>query len=348
MKTNCPGTLKMDLNRAVAPNTVLGAVDDGTINRLAGAGSSSPVPGFFRLKVSRNPGVSAEAPDARGSERLTRREPASSFTLYIREIGQVQLLSPENEAALARRVQRGDAAARELMIKANLRLVVKIAHDFEGFGLPLLDLISEGNLGLMRAVERYDPAKGAKLSTYAAFYIKQRMRRAIADTGRLIRLPVYAQEKLLAIHRAETRLRGLLGRTPSDEEISDEIRLSAIKVRRLRTAALAPVSLDTPQDEDGTNPVSDTVADEAAPSPGEELTQEDTATLMQELMLYLPPRELQIIRQRFGFTNGGEKTLDEIGHKMGLTRERIRQLQNSALAKLRKRLKEQELAPLTA
>jgi RNA polymerase primary sigma factor len=270
------------------------------------------------------------------------------FRLYAREIGQVPLLTLAEEVTLARQVKRGDAAARELMIKANLRLVVKIAHDFEGFGLPLLDLISEGNLGLMRAVERYDPTKGAKLSTYAAFYIKQAMRRAIADTARLIRLPVYAQEKLMTINRAETRLRELLGRSPSDEEISDEIRLPALKVRRLRTAALPPASLDAPQDEDGTNPVSDTVADEAALSPDEELRQDDNASLMQELMQQLPPRELEIIRHRFGFTEGREKTLEEIGHEMGLTRERIRQLQNSALRRLRARVQARDAIRLAA
>jgi RNA polymerase primary sigma factor len=270
------------------------------------------------------------------------------FRLYAREIGEVRLLTQDEEIALSSLVRKGNAQAREQMIKANLRLVVKIAHDFEGYGLPLLDLISEGNLGLMRAVERYDPAKGAKLSTYAAFYIKQAMRRAIADNARLIRLPVYAQEKLMVIGRAETRLRQILGRAPTDEEISYEIRLPAVKVRRLRTAALPPTSLDAPQNEDSTNTVSETIADENTRSPDEELRQEDTATLMSELMQHLPPRELQIIRHRFGFEEGREKTLEEIGHEMGLTRERIRQLQNSALRRLRSSFQARESIRLAA
>jgi len=275
-------------------------------------------------------------------------DPDIVFRLYAREIGRLRLLEPHEEAELAQRIREGDAAARETMIKANLRLVVKIARDFDGYGLALLDLISEGNIGLMRAVERYDPAKGAKLSTYASFYIKQAMRRAIADHGRLIRLPVYAQEKLMDISRAETRLRELFGRAPTDEEISGEIRLPAVKVRRLRTAALPPTSLDAPQDEGADHTAAEMVADENAHAPDEDLRQEDTAGLVLELMQNLPPRELQIIRHRFGFEDGGEKTLEEIGREMGLTRERIRQLQNSALRKLRTRMTARESVGLAA
>ncbi len=270
------------------------------------------------------------------------------FRLYAREIGQVGLLSPQDEATLARRVKRGNAAARDLMIKANLRLVVKIAHDFEGYGLPLLDLISEGNIGLMKAVERFNPAKGAKLSTYAAFYIKQAMRRAIADHGRLIRLPVYAQEKLLEIHRADTRLRELLGRAPTNEEISEEIGLPAAKVSRLRTAAIQPTSLDAPQDDDPTNPISEVVVDENALAPDERLNRDDTARFIQELLCKLPERELLIIRHRFGFVQDQEKTLEEIGADLGLTRERIRQIQNTALRKLRSRIEARESMRLAA
>ncbi len=311
---------------------------------------TSAANGQAELPAGLPPGVTVLAPPspARATESSEGPDGDIVFHLYAREIGQVRLLSTEEEAALAGRVKQGDAAARELMIKANLRLVVKIAHDFDGYGLPLLDLISEGNIGLMRAVERYDPRKGAKLSTYAAFYIKQAMRRAIADHARLIRLPVYAQEQLMTINRAENRLRGLLGRLPTDEEISDEINLPTFKVRRLRTAALPPASLDASLDEDGTNPVSETVADESARPPDVELRDEDTASLVLELMQDLPPRELQIIRHRFGFEGNGEKTLEEIGQEMGLTRERIRQLQNSALRRLRARMQARESVRLAA
>ena len=270
------------------------------------------------------------------------------FRLYAREIGQVALLTPEEEIVLSRRIRKGDEAARELMIKANLRLVVKIARDYQSYGLPFLDLISEGNLGLMKAVGRFDPRKGAKLSTYAAFYIKQAMRRAIGDHVRLIRMPVYAQEQLVQINRTENKLRELYGRTPSSEEISAEMGLPAVKVRRLRDASLTPVSLDAPQDEDATNPVSETVADENAPAPAAGLEQEDNSRLMNELMKNLPARELQVLRHRFGFEEGRAKTLEEIGTELGLTRERIRQLQNSALRKLRVRFQAHEPGRLAA
>lgn len=270
------------------------------------------------------------------------------FRLYAREIGQVELLTPEDETRLARQIQKGDEAARELMIKANLRLVVKIARDFDGYGMPLLDLISEGNIGLMKAVERFDPGRGAKLSTYAAFYIKQAMRRSIADCARLIRLPVYAQEKILEIHRAESRLRELLGRTPTDEEISDEIRLPSSKVRRLRTASVQPASLDASLDDDECNPVAEVVADEHALAPDQQYASEDAAKLVRELMEHLPAREQQVIRHRFGFEGGGEMTLDEIGAELGLTRERIRQIQNSALRRLRGRIEARETVRLAA
>ena len=270
------------------------------------------------------------------------------FRLYAREIGQVGLLTQQEEIALARRVKRGDKAAREIMIKANLRLVVKIARDFEGFGLPLLDLISEGNIGLMTAVERFDPGKGAKLSTYAAYYIKQGIRRAIADDARLIRLPVYAQDKLMLINRAEARLRQLLGHPPTDEDISAEIHLPAWKVRRLRSAAVCPISLDAPYEDDASRPISEAVPDQSAPPPDEQLALEDNRQLVQELMEHLPPRELQIIRRRFGFDQGPDDTLQEIGAELGLTRERIRQLQNSALRRLRANIKARESVHLAA
>jgi RNA polymerase primary sigma factor len=268
------------------------------------------------------------------------------FRLYAREIGNVPLLTREDERELAARVHAGDMAARDRMIRANLRLVVKIAHDFEGHGLPFLDLISEGNMGLMKAVERFDPAKGAKLSTYAAFYIKQAMRRAIADCARLIRLPVYTQEKILLLGRAENKLREILGRTPSDEEIGEEMSLPVVKVRRLRTAAMQPASLDAAIDGDDGDSFAEIVADDRGPAPDAHLAGEDNAQLVNELMVKLPPREQEVLRQRFGFEEDGERTLAEIGGRMGLTRERIRQLQNSALRRLRTKLMSRETVRL--
>ena len=170
----------------------------------------------------------------------------SAFHLYVREIGQTKLLTPQEEVVLSKRIQKGDAKAREHMIKANLRLVVKIARDYENFGLPLLDLINEGNIGLMRAVEKFDPKKGAKLSTYAAWWIKQSIRRALSDQSKTIRIPVHATDKLLHIRRAAAKLEEELGREPTADEIGMELDIPAKQVSQLQIAAIRPASLDAP------------------------------------------------------------------------------------------------------
>src|SRR6266446_2831921 len=179
---------------------------------------------------------------------VSREEPIPDTTprgdalqLYLREIGQVKLLTPNEEIALAKRIKRGDTQAREHMIKANLRLVVKIARDYEGLGLPLLDLINEGNIGLMKGVERFDPTKGAKLSTYAAWWIKQRIKRALANQSKTIRLPVHVVDKVAHIRRAELKLREAFDRDPTDDEIGAELDLPAQQVRQYREASKAPV-----------------------------------------------------------------------------------------------------------
>src|SRR2546422_1044775 len=169
-----------------------------------------------------------------------------TLQLYLREIGQVKLLTPKEEVALARRIKRGDKRAREHMIKANLRLVVKIARDYEGLGVPLLDLINEGNIGLMKGVERFDPRKGAKLSTYASWWIKQSIKRALANQSKTIRLPIHVVDKVAHIRRAEMRLRESLDRDPTDEEIAAELDLKPRRVREYREASRAPLSLDSP------------------------------------------------------------------------------------------------------
>src|ERR1051325_2456607 len=191
--------------------------------------------------------------------------------LYMREIGQVPLLTPKEEVALAKRIKRGDAAAREHMIKANLRLVVKIARDYENYGLPLLDLISEGNIGLMKGVERFDPTKGAKLSTYAAWWIKQAIKRALADQGKTIRLPVHVVDKLFHIRKAEAKLQEAFGREATDEEIASELDTTPDKIRELRTASQRPASLEAPLGYDSDNRVADVAADENAEGPYDEL-----------------------------------------------------------------------------
>ena len=272
----------------------------------------------------------------------------SAFHLYIREIGETKLLTPKEEVQLARRIQKGDAKAREHMIKANLRLVVKIARDYENYGLPLLDLINEGNIGLMRAVEKFDPRKGAKLSTYAAWWIKQSIRRALSDQSKTIRIPVHATDKLLHIRRTATKLEEELGREPSAEEIGDELGIPPKQVRLLLTAAIRPASLDAPLGDDDSNRFADIIPDERAADPYEELEDKTNADMVREVIGILDPREMTILRFRFGLDGGGEKTLEEVGEKFGVTRERIRQIQNVALRKLRKRIEKLDAVTVAA
>lgn len=272
----------------------------------------------------------------------------SAFHLYVREIGQTKLLTPQEEIALAERIQNGDADAREHMIKANLRLVVKIARDYEGYGLPLLDLINEGNIGLMRAVEKFDPTKGAKLSTYAAWWIKQSIRRALSDQSKTIRIPVHATDKLLHIRRAAAKLEEELGHEPTAEEIGAELDIPAKQVRQLQTAAIRPASLDAPLGDDESNRIADVIADEKASTPYEDLEEKTNVDMVREVIGILDPREMTILRYRFGLDGGGEKTLEEVGEKFGVTRERIRQIQNVALKKLRRKIEKLDAVAVAA
>lgn len=276
------------------------------------------------------------------------RSSESSYHLYLQEIGQTKLLTLPEETALARRVQKGDESAREHMIKANLRLVVKIARDYENFGLPLLDLINEGNIGLMRAVEKFDPDKGAKLSTYAAWWIKQSIRRALSDQSKTIRIPVHATDKLLHIRRIALKLEEELGREATDEEIGAELDIPAKQVRQLLQASIRPTSLDAPLGDDDSNRISDVIADERASTPYDHLEEKTNADLIHEVIAILDPRETTILRYRFGLDGGGEKTLEEVGQKFGVTRERIRQIQNVALGKLRKKIEKLDAVTVAA
>lgn len=272
--------------------------------------------------------------------RRSSGESASAVTLYMREIGQVPLLTPQQEIELAARIKRGDAEAREHMIRANLRLVVKIAREYEGLGLPLLDLINEGNMGLMKAVERFDPAKGGKLSTYSAWWIKQSIRRALANQGKTIRLPVHVADKIYHLRLAELRLQETLGREPTEEELAQELNTTPRRVAALRTAAIRPASLDAPLGDEDSSRLGEVVADERAANPAEALEHRTTTAKVLELVNRLPDREASILRFRFGLQGGPERTLEEVGRKFGVTRERIRQLQNLALSKLRQMLEE--------
>ena len=274
--------------------------------------------------------------------RIIEREHEGSIRIYLREIGSTALLTPLQEIELAARIKAGDAAARERMIKANLRLVVKIAHDYAGFGLPLLDLISEGNIGLMKAIERFEPGKGGKLSTYAAWWIKQRMKIAIAKQSKTIRLPVHLIDKMAKLRRATFKLTETLGREPSDIEVAEELKITPARVAQLRTIGLRPASLDAPIGEDGDTSFGEIVGDESIQTPAENLLEKMMSEQMKDALSRLPERERAILTLRFGLDDDTERTLDEIGSKLGLTRERVRQLQNLALVKMRRMITSEE------
>jgi RNA polymerase primary sigma factor len=282
-----------------------------------------------------------DPPPARGRERSSY-DGDTAIKLYLREIGQVKLLTPQEEIELAARIKKGDKKAREQMIKANLRLVVKIARDYEGIGLPLLDLISEGNIGLMKAVERFDPAKGGKLSTYGSWWIKQSIKRALANQSKTIRLPVHLVDKISKMRRTSMRLQEELGREPTDEELGEELGITASRVAQMRMAAIRPASLDAPIGDEDSNNFAELVQDESADTPYEQLEEKTVTRMLQEMVKTLDVREATILRARFGLDGGPQKTLEEVGQKFGVTRERVRQIQNIALKKLRKMIEKME------
>jgi RNA polymerase primary sigma factor len=266
----------------------------------------------------------------------------TSIKIYLREIGQIPLLTPQEEIDLAARIKKGDREARALMIKANLRLVVKIAHDYANLGLPLLDLVSEGNIGLMKAVERFDPAKGGKLSTYAAWWIKQSIKRALANQSKTIRLPVHLVDKISKMRRVSLQMSEELGREPTDDELAEEIGLSSRKISQIKTVSTRPTSLDAPISDGDSIEFGEIIGDEDAQTPFELLRDKNLRGELRELLQVLDDRERKIIIQRFGLDGGKPKTLEEVGKKFGVTRERIRQLQNLALAKMRQALSKKE------
>ncbi len=258
----------------------------------------------------------------------------------MREIGQIDLLTPEQEVKLAQKIREGDDPARHLMIKANLRLVVKIARDYSNFGLPLNDIISEGNIGLIKAVDRFDPRKGGKFSTYAAWWIKQSIRRALARQGKTIGFPVHLVEKIARIRRITLQLSGELGRDPTDEEVASQMDLPAHKVAHLKSVSVRPASLDAPVGVNRSISFSEIIGDENALSPFENLRIKSLAAEITQAIGQLDEREEKIIRLRFGLDGEPPKTLEEVGRVFGITRERIRQLQNASLMRMRRMMDE--------
>lgn len=260
----------------------------------------------------------------------------------MREIALFPLLTLQQEIELAEKIKKGDSEARVRMITSNLRLVVAIAHDYANLGLPLLDLISEGNIGLTKAVERFDPAKGAKFSTYAMWWIKQSIKRALAEQSRTIRLPVHLVHKIAKMRRVSLQMSDELGREPTDDELCEEIGIASEKVGRLRSLAIRPASIEMPIRDDDSTEFGEVIGDEEAQTPFELLRDKNLLREMDGLLDVLDKREMRIISQRFGLDGGEPKTLQNVAKNFSITRERIRQLQNIALAKLRCALRKRE------
>lgn len=268
-----------------------------------------------------------------------------AFSSYLKEIGKIPLLTAEQEVELAKKIEAGDEKARTHMIQANLRLVVKIANDYANFGLPLLDLISEGNIGLMKAVERFDYRRGNKFSTYAAWWIKQAIKRALANQSKTIRLPVHLVDKLAKMRRAAAKLTEQLGREPDDEELSAELGIAPKKIRMLRRVSMKPASLNALVGEDEGTELGDLVEDPNTINPDEKMAEESLKKSIKQIWHVLDERERTILSLRFPQDETRQLTLDEVGKELGVTRERIRQLQNIALRKLRKELDRMEKGP---
>ena len=266
----------------------------------------------------------------------------NALKLYLRDIGKVDLLTPEEEVTLAKRIQSGDAGARSHMIEANLRLVVKIAHDYANFGLPILDLISEGNIGLVKAVERFDPEKGGKLSTYAAWWIKQSIKRALANQSKTIRLPVHLVDKIARIRRTTAELTEELGREPTNDELASVLEMPVAKIAHLKSVSVRPTSLDAPVGDDNGTELGELVGDENCATPFQQLAEKSMSRDIKRMVDSLDEREARIIRLRFGLEGDKPKTLEEVGEVFEITRERVRQLQNMALSKMRRILQENE------
>ncbi len=278
--------------------------------------------------------VAVEAPLPVPNLDLSVEPSLDSLRLYLRQIGRVPLLTAEQEVSLAKRIERGDDIARRQMTEANLRLVVSIAKGYLGRGLTFLDLIQEGSLGLIRAVEKFDYRRGYKFSTYATWWIRQAVTRAIADKARTIRIPVHMVEKLNRVVHAERQLVQRLGRDPRPEEIGRELRMSAHEVREILRIALLPVSLERPMGEDDDLELGDFVEDATAPSPELEASTSLRRQDLDRALRSLCERDRRVLELRYGLCGSPPRTLEEVGRHFGVTRERIRQIETTTLRRL--------------
>lgn len=319
------------------------AASRGVRPRASKTASDSKPAIASRAKATPAAKATSAAKDKPETRAAVGGSPEQGLRRYCREIAKTALLTPADEVRLAARIKKGDEEARSQMIRANLRLVVKIAQDYNGLGLPLGDLIAEGNIGLMKAVERFDPKKGGKLSTYAAWWIKQCMKRALANQGRTIRLPVHMKEKISKMSRISSHLSEELGREPSIEEIAEFTGIPTAKLTALSEASMRPASLDAPiGDGESRMTYGETVQDEKTVSPDDTASGQDMVEQLGDLLEELDERERRIIDLRFGLGGRRSRTLVEVGQEFGVTRERIRQLQNVALNKMRRALSRRE------
>ena len=279
-----------------------------------------------------------------GEEQEAEEEPldldgpdvsTDALQLFLKDIGKVDLLTAPQEIELAKKIERGDHLAKQSMVEANLRLVVSIAKRYRNQGLPFLDLIQEGTIGLVRAAEKFDYRKGFKFSTYATWWIRQAVARALADKSRTIRMPVHVVEKLNKIVRSERKLRGELGREPTAVEIGRELDLNAEEVEQIRRSSQLPVSLEKPVGDDEESEFGHFLTDETAPLPEESAEQALRRDALKQILCSLSPREQRILEMRYGLDGEQPRTLDEVGRAFNVTRERIRQIENQCLKKLR-------------
>ncbi len=274
-------------------------------------------------------------------ERPAPSEPPAQTDLedplgsYLKEIGRGRLLTKEEEVQLAKQIAKGSQEARRRMTEANLRLVVSIAKKYQNRGMPLLDLIQEGNLGLMRAVEKFDHRRGYKFSTYATWWIRQAVLRAIGDQARTIRLPLHMGDRLNKMMRVTQRLTEGLGRVPTDEELGEELAMSKLEVQDLRKLAWDAVSLETPISDESDTELGHLLEDENAESPADAASDSDMRRQLDDVLQTLDPRERRVVQLRFGLVDGHQRSLDEVARRLGVNREQVRKMERTALNKLR-------------
>jgi RNA polymerase primary sigma factor len=300
------------------------------------------------LDITVEPAAVVEEEEEAVVPALEREITTDSLQLFLKDIGKVDLLTAAQEVELAKRIERGDHRAKQEMVEANLRLVVSIAKRYRNQGLPFLDLIQEGTIGLVRAAEKFDYRKGFKFSTYATWWIRQAVARALADKARTIRMPVHVVEKLNKIARAERKLRAELGREPLAYEIGKELELTADEVEQIRRSAQAPVSLEKPVGDEEESEFGHFITDESAPAPDEAAETSFRKEALTKVLGMLSPRERAVLELRYGLDGKPPRTLDEVGRTFNVTRERIRQIENQSLKKLRALADSQKLRDAAA